>query len=238
MIITDFGIGPEVPVAGPVRDAVAEGDAAVFGSDVPVIGRARARRQRLALFAQGGDRSYGVGVMAKPDEMTRNAHGPDGRAPVSSFPLGMSFLRAHRAGAESVDLDRRRRPDGAVARDRAGAPGRAVSYHRQSDRALGQVARAGGAGALARADAAVGREPMRWWRAAAKRSARNSSSRRAVGDGRVQRHRVDDTPYPALMFCRRPRRERLCDAALARLGGASNGAWSSSVRATMAMRSP
>jgi acetylornithine deacetylase/succinyl-diaminopimelate desuccinylase-like protein len=92
-IVTDFGIGPEVPFAGPVREAVEKATRAVWGADVPVIGRLGLGASDSRFLRKAGIASYGVGVMAKPDEMTRNAHGPDEAAPASSFPLGVAFLR-------------------------------------------------------------------------------------------------------------------------------------------------
>ena len=93
-IVQDFGIGPEVPNGGPVRAAVEKATRAVWGADVPVIGRLGLGASDSRFLRKAGILSYGIGVMAKPDEMTRNAHGPDEAAPASSFPLGLAFLRA------------------------------------------------------------------------------------------------------------------------------------------------
>jgi acetylornithine deacetylase/succinyl-diaminopimelate desuccinylase-like protein len=92
-IVQDFGIGPEVPNAGVVREAVEKATRAVYGPDVPVIGRLGLGASDSRFLRKAGILSYGIGVLAKPDELTRNAHGPDEAAPVTSFPLGMSFLR-------------------------------------------------------------------------------------------------------------------------------------------------
>lgn len=93
-IVQDFGVGPEVPNAGPVRAAVDKATRAVWGADVPVIGRLGLGASDSRFLRKVGIQSYGIGVMAKPDEMTRNAHGPDEAAPASSFPTGYAFLRA------------------------------------------------------------------------------------------------------------------------------------------------
>ena len=93
-LVQDFGIGPEVPNGGPVRAAVEKATRAVWGADVPVIGRLGLGASDSRFLRKAGIQSYGIGVMAKPDEMTRNAHGPDEAAPASSFPLGVAFLRA------------------------------------------------------------------------------------------------------------------------------------------------
>jgi acetylornithine deacetylase/succinyl-diaminopimelate desuccinylase-like protein len=92
-IVTDFGIGPEVPNSGPVRAAVEKATRAVWGADVPVVARIGLGASDSRFLRKAGIQSYGIGVMAKPDELTRNAHGPDEAAPASSFPLGMAFLR-------------------------------------------------------------------------------------------------------------------------------------------------
>ena len=92
-IVSDFGIGPEVPNSGPVRAAVDKAARAVWGADVPVVARLGLGASDSRFLRKAGIQSYGIGVMAKPDELTRNAHGPDEAAPASSFPLGMAFLR-------------------------------------------------------------------------------------------------------------------------------------------------
>jgi acetylornithine deacetylase/succinyl-diaminopimelate desuccinylase-like protein len=92
-IVADFGIGPEVPNGGPVRAAVEKATRAVYGPDVPVVARIGLGASDSRFLRKAGIQSYGIGVMAKPDELTRNAHGPDEAAPASSFPLGMAFLR-------------------------------------------------------------------------------------------------------------------------------------------------
>ncbi|MCU1282334.1 MAG: peptidase, partial [bacterium] len=92
-IIPDVGVGPEVPNAGAVRDAVEKATHAVFGADVPVVARIGLGASDSRFLRKAGILAYGIGVMAKPDELTRNAHGPDEAAPASSFPLGVAFLR-------------------------------------------------------------------------------------------------------------------------------------------------
>lgn len=91
-LVSDFGIGPEVPVRGPVRDAVEKATRVVYG-DVPVVARIGLGASDSRFLRQAGILSYGLGLMAKPDELTRNPHGPDEAAPAASFPLGMRFLR-------------------------------------------------------------------------------------------------------------------------------------------------
>jgi acetylornithine deacetylase/succinyl-diaminopimelate desuccinylase-like protein len=92
-IIADFGIGPEVPNAGAVREAVERATRVVYGPDVPVVARLGLGASDSRFLRKVGILAYGIGVLAKPDELTRNAHGPDEAAPASSFPLGVAFLR-------------------------------------------------------------------------------------------------------------------------------------------------
>jgi acetylornithine deacetylase/succinyl-diaminopimelate desuccinylase-like protein len=92
-LVPDVGAGPEVPVRGPVRDAVEKATQAVFG-DVPVVARVGLGASDSRFLRQIGIQSYGVGLLAKPEELTRTAHGPDEGAPAASFPLGVRFLRA------------------------------------------------------------------------------------------------------------------------------------------------
>lgn len=91
-LVADFGIGPEVPVDGPVRDAVVKATRIVYG-EVPVVARIGLGASDSRFLRKAGILSYGLGLMAKPDELTRNPHGPDEAAPASSFPLGVAFLR-------------------------------------------------------------------------------------------------------------------------------------------------
>jgi acetylornithine deacetylase/succinyl-diaminopimelate desuccinylase-like protein len=93
-LVPDVGVGPEVPVHGPVRDAVEKAAHAVFGADVVVAARVGLGASDSRFLRQVGIQSYGVGLMAKPEELTRTAHGPDEAAPAASFPLGVRFLRA------------------------------------------------------------------------------------------------------------------------------------------------
>jgi acetylornithine deacetylase/succinyl-diaminopimelate desuccinylase-like protein len=92
-IVPDVGVGPEVPNAGVVRDAVEKATRAVYGEGVPVVARIGLGASDSRFLRKAGILAYGIGVLAKPDELTRNAHGPDEAAPASSFPLGVAFLR-------------------------------------------------------------------------------------------------------------------------------------------------
>ncbi len=92
-IVPDVGVGPEVPNSGPVRDAVEKATHAVYGADVPVVARIGLGASDSRFLRRAGIASYGIGLLAKPDELVRNAHGPDEAAPASSFPLGVTFLR-------------------------------------------------------------------------------------------------------------------------------------------------
>ena len=90
-IVPDIGAGPEVPVHGPVRDAVQKAARAVYG-DVPVVARVGLGASDSRFLRKAGIASYGIGVLAKPEMLTHNAHGPDEGAPAASFPLGYRFL--------------------------------------------------------------------------------------------------------------------------------------------------
>ncbi len=92
-IVPDVGVGPEVPNGGPVRQAVEKATRAVYGPGVTVVARMGLGASDSRFLRRVGILAYGLGVMAKPDELTRNAHGPDEAAPASSFPLGYAFLR-------------------------------------------------------------------------------------------------------------------------------------------------
>jgi acetylornithine deacetylase/succinyl-diaminopimelate desuccinylase-like protein len=92
-IIPDVGVGPEVANSGPVRAAVEKATRAVYGPDVPVVARIGLGASDSRFLRRVGIKSYGIGVLAKPDELVRNAHGPDEGAPAASFPLGVRFLR-------------------------------------------------------------------------------------------------------------------------------------------------
>jgi acetylornithine deacetylase/succinyl-diaminopimelate desuccinylase-like protein len=93
-IVPDVGVGPEVPNAGAVREAVEKAARTVFGADVPVVARIGLGASDSRFLRKAGILAYGIGLLPKPDELTRNAHGPDEAAPASSFPIGVKFLRA------------------------------------------------------------------------------------------------------------------------------------------------
>ena len=93
-LVPDVGVGPEVPVRGPVRDAVERAARAVFGGDIQVAARVGLGASDSRFLRQVGIQSYGVGLLAKPEELRRTAHGPDEAAPAASFPLGVRYLRA------------------------------------------------------------------------------------------------------------------------------------------------
>jgi acetylornithine deacetylase/succinyl-diaminopimelate desuccinylase-like protein len=93
-LVPDVGVGPEVPVRGPLRDAVERAAHAIFGADVAIAARVGLGASDSRFLRQVGIQSYGLGLLAKPEELTRNAHGPDEAAPAASFPLGVRFLRA------------------------------------------------------------------------------------------------------------------------------------------------
>ncbi len=90
----DHGIGPDVPVTGPVRDAVTKATRAVLGPDVTVVARIGLGASDSRFLRQIGIAAYGIGLVGKPEELLRNPHGPDEGAPAASFPTGYKFLSA------------------------------------------------------------------------------------------------------------------------------------------------
>ena len=231
-IVPDVGVGPEVPNSGPVRDAVEKATRAVFGKDVPVVGAHRARRQRLALPAARGDRVV---------RHRRAAPSPTSWCATPTAPTRRRRRRRSRSAwrfcatsSRSWRCERPRRrcgADGAVAGDRAAAARRGVSADREGDGALGQVARAGGAGALARADAAVGRlrraggaraEGLDGCSSSSRSGRRRASTSADLG--------VEDTPYPHLLV-----RVAGGDGAAARRGAGAPRRARSSAASTLAV---
>ncbi|HEX4461950.1 MAG TPA: M20/M25/M40 family metallo-hydrolase, partial [Polyangia bacterium] len=60
-LVPDVGVGPEVPVRGPVRDAVERAARAVFGRDIQVAARVGLGASDSRFLRQVGIQSYGVG---------------------------------------------------------------------------------------------------------------------------------------------------------------------------------
>jgi acetylornithine deacetylase/succinyl-diaminopimelate desuccinylase-like protein len=87
-------VGPDVTVKGPVRDAVAKATREVLGPDVLVVARIGLGASDSRFLRQIGIGAYGVGLMARPEEVKRAPHGPDEGMPAASFPVGVGFLRA------------------------------------------------------------------------------------------------------------------------------------------------
>jgi acetylornithine deacetylase/succinyl-diaminopimelate desuccinylase-like protein len=92
--VPELGMGPDVPVRGPVRDAVEKAAHRVLGADVAVVARIGLGASDSRHVRKLGIGAYGVGVMARPEEMAHGPHGPDEGAPAASFPQGYEFLRA------------------------------------------------------------------------------------------------------------------------------------------------
>lgn len=93
-MVPDVGAGPEVPVRGPMRDAVEKAAREVYGDDVKVAARVGLGATDSRFLRAAGIQSYGIGLWAKPEEPTRTAHGPDEGAPAQSLATGARFLRA------------------------------------------------------------------------------------------------------------------------------------------------
>jgi acetylornithine deacetylase/succinyl-diaminopimelate desuccinylase-like protein len=91
--VGDFGVGPDAPVQGLVRDVVTKAAQKVLGPDVQVVARIGLGATDSRFLRELGIGAYGVGIMAKPEEVKRGPHGPDEAFPASSFPIGVTFLR-------------------------------------------------------------------------------------------------------------------------------------------------
>lgn len=92
--LADNGAGPEIPVSGPVRDALDRVSARLFGKAAVVSPSVGLGATDSRYLRELGIHSYGIGVMAKPEELIRAPHGPDEGAPAASVATGVRFLAA------------------------------------------------------------------------------------------------------------------------------------------------
>ncbi|HEY7957393.1 MAG TPA: M20/M25/M40 family metallo-hydrolase [Polyangia bacterium] len=92
--LEDNGAGPEIPVGGPVRDALERVSAQLFGKRALVSASVGLGATDSRFLRQLGIHSYGIGVMPKPEELIRSPHGPDEGAPATSVATGVHFLAA------------------------------------------------------------------------------------------------------------------------------------------------
>ena len=91
--IGDMGQGPELPVDGIVPSAVRKVARALFG-EVTVTTAVGTGATDSRFLRKIGIQSYGIGLLAKPEELIRAPHGPDEGVPASSVPLGVRWLSA------------------------------------------------------------------------------------------------------------------------------------------------
>jgi acetylornithine deacetylase/succinyl-diaminopimelate desuccinylase-like protein len=92
--LKEFGAGPELPIDGPIRAALRKVADEQFGKQVVVAAGVGLGATDSRFLRKAGIQSYGVGLMAKPEEQIRNPHGPDEGVPVASVAMGEKFLRA------------------------------------------------------------------------------------------------------------------------------------------------
>jgi acetylornithine deacetylase/succinyl-diaminopimelate desuccinylase-like protein len=92
-IVPDWGSGPEVPVTGPVRDALEKVARKLYGKDILITAALGTGASDSRFLRALGIQAYGLGLLpvTPPDAM--RPHGPDERVPVSSVPAGAKFLR-------------------------------------------------------------------------------------------------------------------------------------------------
>jgi acetylornithine deacetylase/succinyl-diaminopimelate desuccinylase-like protein len=92
-LIPDVGFGPEVPVTGPVRDALEKVARQLYGNDI-LITAALGTGASDSRFLRGiGIQAYGLGLLPVTPADALRPHGPDERAPVASVPAGAKLLR-------------------------------------------------------------------------------------------------------------------------------------------------
>jgi acetylornithine deacetylase/succinyl-diaminopimelate desuccinylase-like protein len=92
-LLPDLGVGPEVPVEGPVRAAVARATEKVYGPGVLLTAGLGTGASDSRFLRQRGVLAYGLGLLPVSPSDARRAHGPDERAPTGSLAMGRAFLR-------------------------------------------------------------------------------------------------------------------------------------------------
>jgi acetylornithine deacetylase/succinyl-diaminopimelate desuccinylase-like protein len=88
----DNGWGPEIAVEGMVPKAIHTVAKKLFGDKVVVTATVGLGATDSRFLRKAGILSYGVGVLAKPEELTRGPHGPDEGAPSASLQKGVEWL--------------------------------------------------------------------------------------------------------------------------------------------------
>jgi len=92
-IVPDVGSGPEVPVKGPVRDAVEKVAHELYGPDVLVTAALGTGASDSRFLRTIGIHAYGLGLLPVTPADALKPHGPDERAPLPSVAQGARFLR-------------------------------------------------------------------------------------------------------------------------------------------------
>jgi len=88
----DMGWGPEIAVEGPVPQAIHKIAKKLFGAEVVVTASVGLGATDSRFLRAAGVKSYGIGVLPKPEELTRGPHGPDEGVPQSSLGAGVKWL--------------------------------------------------------------------------------------------------------------------------------------------------
>ena len=90
----DNGWGPEIAVDGVVPQAIHKVARKLFGAEVVVTATVGLGATDSRFLRKAGVLSYGIGVMPRPEELTRGPHGPDEGAPAGSLKSGVEWLGA------------------------------------------------------------------------------------------------------------------------------------------------
>jgi acetylornithine deacetylase/succinyl-diaminopimelate desuccinylase-like protein len=90
----DQGWGPEISVDGVVPKAIHAVAKRMFGPEVVVTATVGLGASDSRFLRKAGVQAYGIGVLGKPEELTRGPHGPDEGFPAPSLASGVEWLEA------------------------------------------------------------------------------------------------------------------------------------------------
>jgi acetylornithine deacetylase/succinyl-diaminopimelate desuccinylase-like protein len=93
-LVKDNGSGPDVPNEGVVVDAIKKVAREQLGTGVTISASVGLGATDSRYLRQKGVQAYGIGLLAKPEELIRAPHGPDEGVPAASLARGVKFLRA------------------------------------------------------------------------------------------------------------------------------------------------
>jgi acetylornithine deacetylase/succinyl-diaminopimelate desuccinylase-like protein len=92
--LEDEGSGPEIAIDGVVPRAIHKIAKQLYGDKVVVSASVGLGASDSRFLRAAGILSYGIGVLAKPEELIRAPHGPDEGAPAASVASGVKWLGA------------------------------------------------------------------------------------------------------------------------------------------------